>query len=97
MLKRHSARVRSAPAYVSLGDEMVSLVLEGEIAGNRTASDLTGGKVRPTAVYLIDGSGVRRLGAPPGRQSAAMLALVLLGACLQYALQRWRRRATKGG
>ncbi|MEO6457921.1 MAG: hypothetical protein ABIO92_06560 [Chloroflexia bacterium] len=97
MLNRHSSTVRSAPAYVSMGDEVVSLVLEGEIVGNETAGDLTGGKLRPTAVYVIDSSGVSRLAVQPGRWRAATVILIALGICLQYALQRWRRRTTTGG
>ena len=83
-------RVRSAPAYVSLGDEVVSLVVEGEMAGSPG-----GGEARPVAVYLIDSNGVRKFTAQPGSRSTVIVALVGLGACLLYALQRMRGGAAK--
>ena len=72
----------------------MSLVLEGNMAGNRAEGEPSSEKIRPTAVYLIDNSGVRKLAVHSRRRNVAVLALII-GACLQYALQKLARRSVR--
>ena len=88
MSDRRAIKVRSAPVYVAFEGEVVSLVLEGEMPAGEEHAGQEGGKARTTAVYLIDGHGVRKLSDQPRQGRVALLAVAALAICLQYALIR---------
>lgn len=96
-MRRRTVRERGSPIYIRDAGGVVALVLE--VAVRETEMPLRVGlRLRaliPSAVYVIDGGGVRRMAF--GRGRARMLALLLLAlaaAPLQYLLAR--RKGSRG-
>jgi hypothetical protein len=88
-------RARSAPVYVDTGEGVVSLVYEVEVTEGHAA--MKGSQVGfrakwPLAVYVLDDTGVQRLGFGASARPFMAIGLAFLLGPLQWALIGRRRQ-----
>ncbi len=85
--------LRGTPVYVRRGAETIALVPEVAVTSRSHKSKPEVTAIQPSAVYVIDGSGVTRLAPGSGvkGQSKLVLLSLLLGPVL-YLWARWSRK-----